>query len=221
MGRRFLAYLHQNRHGTFTFRWRPPLDLADRFAQSAFAFSLRTKLRNVAWQRALPATMRVQRLVPILRAMSSPKTPKKPFLTTELVRYLVMPDGKEHKVDYNLGDPVEVAEANRIFNELAQAVQGATDPLTGTDQYAAPSPSPAQAPAGRGGPTISVAFAEFCTEKTQSLAWKDPEHAKRYDFGPIIEELIGVAGDRPPGRGPPAHAQGSGNGQFACLAHPA
>jgi hypothetical protein len=36
MAKRHYAYLHQNRHGTFTFRWRPPTDLACCFAQRAF-----------------------------------------------------------------------------------------------------------------------------------------------------------------------------------------
>ncbi len=124
MPRRPLGYLHQNRHGGFTFRWRPPLDVAGHFAQLAFEFSLATKSRAQAWQRALPATMRVNRLVSMLRAMRSSSNPKEPILKTKLIRFLVLPDGIEHKVDYNPGDPTEVAEANRVFDELVKGVAG-------------------------------------------------------------------------------------------------
>jgi hypothetical protein len=92
MGRRLQAYLHQNRFGTFTFRWRPPDDIAGRFAQRAFEYSLSTKSRSEAWHRALPITMRVSSLLVTLRAM---KTPKNPPFTTELVRSLLLPDGSE------------------------------------------------------------------------------------------------------------------------------
>ncbi len=71
--------------------------------------------------------MRVNRLVSTLRAMSSSNKPKKPLFTTELVRFLAMPDGKEHKVDYDPGDPIEVAEANRIFEELAKTEPAAAE----------------------------------------------------------------------------------------------
>ena len=53
---------------------------------------------------------------------------------------------------------------------------------------------------GRGNtPIISVAFKTFCAEKRSAGAWKDPDHAERYDYGPIVDELIEVAGDRPIG----------------------
>ena len=83
MGRRLQAYLHQNRVGTFTFRWRPPSDVAEHFAQRAFEYSLGTKIRSEAWHRALPVTLRAKAIVTQLRAM---KPPKKRIFTTELVR---------------------------------------------------------------------------------------------------------------------------------------
>jgi hypothetical protein len=43
---------------------------------------------------------------------------------------------------------------------------------------------------------ISAAFKAFCAEKRGAGAWKDAEHSERYDYGPIVAELIKVAGDR-------------------------
>jgi hypothetical protein len=45
-------------------------------------------------------------------------------------------------------------------------------------------------------PVISAAFKAFCAEKRGAGAWKDAEHSERYDYGPIVAELIKVAGDR-------------------------
>ena len=76
MGRPALAYLHQNRHGTFTFRWRTPPVVADHFVQRAFEFSLATKAREEAWRRALLATIRV-----IRRTQRKKLQRLRPFLT--------------------------------------------------------------------------------------------------------------------------------------------
>ncbi len=115
MARRLQAYLHQNRLGTFNFRWRPPRDVADCFAQSAFEFSLATKNRSEAWHRALSVTLRVRELLASVRAQTMAKP--KP-LTFELVRSIVLPDRTEHRIDYDPNDPAEVAEADRIVNAI-------------------------------------------------------------------------------------------------------
>jgi integrase len=48
-------------------------------------------------------------------------------------------------------------------------------------------------------PAISAAFQTFCAQKRSEGAWKDPRHAERYDYGPIVAELIQASGDRPIG----------------------
>jgi integrase len=191
MAKRLQAFLHQNRLGTFTFRWRPPGDVAEHFAQRAFEYSLGTRVRSEAWHRALPVTLRAKALVTELRAM---KLPKKPPLKTELVRSVFFLDGTRETVDYDPSKPAEVAEANRIFAEARQNNPAAPEALMPPESGVAPSPSPSRAAGG--GPTISAAFTTFFSEKRATRAWKDPEHAERYDHGPIIKELIDVTGDR-------------------------
>ncbi len=61
MGRPAQGYLHRNRHGTFSFRWRPPSDVRDRFDRAVYAFSLATRHRHEASDRAhLPAFLAAQ-----------------------------------------------------------------------------------------------------------------------------------------------------------------
>lgn len=117
MVRRLQAYLHQNRLGTFNFRWRPPRDVADCFAQRAFEISLRTKNRSEAWLRALPIALAARRLIVDLR--SQPMNRRK-LTRFDLVRSIQWVDGTEQKVDYDPSNPAEVAEANRIFAELRE-----------------------------------------------------------------------------------------------------
>ena len=198
MAKRYYAYLHQNRHGTFTFRWRPPADLACCFTQRAFEFSLGTKVRTEAWRRALPCVNRATRALTVLRSMAAPK---KPLLKTEFVRHLLLPDGTEEKLDYDTTIPTDVAEAERIVAEAKRAYAERATTSASTKERDNPNRSgePRQHArrAGNGGPTIREAFATFCAEKRAEGAWKDPEHAERYDYGPIIADLIEVAGDRP------------------------
>lgn len=189
MPRRSLGYLHKNRHGTFAFRWRPPRDLAPVFNQRIYAVSLGTKCQRAAWHRALRPALRMRALIEFIRM----KRPKPELLTYELVRRLILTDGSTTEVDYDPSNPGDVAEADRIFREVMQGAgieEGQPAPEAGL--VAAPVPQ------GRrpGGPTISAAFKRFCTEKRVSGAWKDPEFAERHDYGPIVRDLIAIAGDR-------------------------
>ena len=108
--------------------------------------------------------------------MSPPKKPKPTTFTTELVRSLCLPDGSVEKVDYDPSKPAEVAEADRVFAELKKSVSAIAGEVDHLEQASEPPLRPR--PDGKQGPTISRAFAEFCAEKKQSLAWKDPEHAR-------------------------------------------
>ena len=107
MGYKLQAYLHKNRHGTFAFRWRPPRDVAAQFGQATFVYSLGTKESSVARGRALYASIRANQFVSILRAV---KSSKDSTFNTELVRSVIMPDGTEHKLDYDPSKPEDVAE---------------------------------------------------------------------------------------------------------------
>lgn len=164
MAKRLQAFLHQNRLGTFTFRWRPPGDVAEHFAQRAFEYSLGTRIRSEAWHRALPVTLRAKALVTQLRAM---KPPKKPTFKTELVRSLFWLDGTELKVDYDASRPADVTEADRIFAEARPISPASPDAPTPPERAAAQSSGPRRAAAG--GPTISTAFATYCNEKRATL----------------------------------------------------
>ena len=44
-------------------------------------------------------------------------------------------------------------------------------------------------------PAISAAFQTFCVQKRSEGAWKDPEHAERYDYGPTVTEAMCALGD--------------------------
>jgi integrase len=194
MGYKLQAYLHKNRHGTFAFRWRPPRDLAVQFTQAAFVYSLGTKERSIARCRALYACIRVNQLISMLRAV---KSAKNSTLNTELIRSVVLPDGTEHKVDYDPSNPAEVAEADRILDALVKGDSVSSTEFDSLQRTLEPSLRPARV---RGKtPILSAAFKTFCTGKRNDGAWKDPEHSERYDYGPIVAELIQVAGDRPIG----------------------
>lgn len=192
MPRRSLGYLHKNRHGTFAFRWRPPRDLAHLFNQRIYAISLGTKCQGAAWHNALRPAWRMRALVEIIRV----KRPKNELITTELIRRLVLSDGTKEEVDYDPTNPDEVAEADRIFDEVKQAGGLADNAPAMPDPQLGPSPATTRAREAQASPTIREAFKRFCTEKRASDAWKDPNFAERYDYGPIVHELIAVAGDR-------------------------
>lgn len=194
MGQKNQHYLHKNRHGTFAFRWRPPRHVARLFSQPAFVYSLGTKDASVARSRALPALVRLDHFLTSLRAM---KPPKDHLLTTELVRSLLLPDGTEHKVDYDPSNPGEVAEANRILDALVQG-ERISDPEAASLQRTL-EPSLRLSRGRANTPILSDAFKAFCAEKRSAGVWKDPIYAERYDYGPIVDELIEVAGDLPIG----------------------
>jgi hypothetical protein len=159
MGSRFQSYLHKNRHGTLCFRWRPPRDVADRFTQSAFVYSLGTKESVRARVRALYSLIRVNQFVLLLRAVKSDKSK---LFNTEMVRSIVLPDGTEHKVDYDPSNPAELAEANRILDALVGDERSLDTAFDTLDRTLKPSP-PARGRVST--PAISVAFQTFCAQK--------------------------------------------------------
>lgn len=193
MGFRFQSYLHKNRHGTLCFRWRPPRDVADRFTQSAFVYSLGTKECKRACARALNSLTRVNQFVALLRTMKSDKSK---LFNTEIVRSIVLPDGTEHKMDYDPRNPAELAEADRVLGPPVSDERAADEGFERLEQALKP-PPPARGRVST--PLISVAFQTFCAQKRSEGAWKDPEHGERYDYGPIVTELIQASGDRPIG----------------------
>jgi integrase len=194
MGYKPQAYLHKNRHGTFAFRWRPPRDIAIQFSQASFVYSLGTKESSIARGRALYASIRANQFVSILRAV---KSSKEPTFNTELVRSVIMPDGTEHKFDYDPSKPEDVAEADRVLGALVRGENVSGSEFDNLQRTLEPSLRPSRV---RGKtPVISAAFKAFCAEKRSTGAWKDADHSERYDYGPIIAELIEVAGDRPMG----------------------
>ena len=56
-------------------------------------------------------------MVSIVRAV---KTPNDSSFNTELVRSVIMPDGTEHKLDYDPSKPEDAAEADRVFGALVR-----------------------------------------------------------------------------------------------------
>src|ERR1700681_934900 len=192
MGYKLQAYLHKNRHGTFAFRWRPPRDVAAQFGQATFVYSLGTKESSIARGRALYASIRANQFVSILRAV---KSSKDSTFNTELVRSVIMPDGTEHKLDYDPSKPEDVAEADRVLGALVRGENVSGSEFDNLQRTLEPSLRPSR---GRSKtPEISAAFKAFCAEKRSAGVWKDAEHSVRYDYGPIVAELIEVAGDRP------------------------
>lgn len=187
MAQRLQAYLHKNRVGTFTFRWRPPKADRDRFDRTAYEFSLGTKDRTVAWHRGARAAAMAQGLLALARTMPKPKK-KEELFTFELIRSFTLPDGSAETIDYNPEHPGEMKEAERVVAEI-RARQS---------QLAASLPVTAAAPPTRShsSATISATFRQYCDEKTQAGAWKDPHIAEKYDHGPIIALLIDLVGDK-------------------------
>ncbi len=161
--------------------------------QAAYVYSLGTKETTAARVHALYAFIRVHQFVSALRAVKSDKSK---LFDTEMVRSIVLPDGTEHKVDYDPGNPAELAEANRILDALVNDERVSDAEFDTLDRALKPSP-PARVRANT--PVISAAFQTFCAQKRSEGAWKDPEHAERYDYGPIVTELIQASGDRPIG----------------------
>jgi hypothetical protein len=105
-----------------------------------------------------------------------------------------MPDGTEHKLDYDPSKPEDVAEADRVLGALVRGENVSGSEFDNLQRTLQPSHKPSRV---RGNtPVISAAFKAFCAEKRSAGAWKDAEHSERYDYGPIVAELIAVAGDR-------------------------
>ncbi len=167
MGFRFQSYLHKNRHGTLCFRWRPPRDVAERFTQSAFVYSLGTKESTTARVRALYSFTRINQFVSLLRAVKSDKSK---LFNTEMVRSIVLPDGTEHKMDYDPRDPAEVAEADRVLGSPVKGERASEAEFESLERAMKPSP-PLQARVNT--PVVSVAFKTFCVQKRSEGAWKD------------------------------------------------
>ena len=122
------------------------------------------------------------------------KSSKELTFNTELVRSVILPDGTEHKVDYDPSKPEDVAEADRVLGALVRGENVSGSEFDNLQRTLEPSHRPSRI---RGNtPVISAAFKAFCAEKRSAGAWKDAEHSERYDYGPIVVELIAVAGDR-------------------------
>lgn len=190
MARRLQAYLHKNRVGTFTFRWRPPKAERDRFDRAAYEFSLGTKDRTLAWQRAAVAAAMAQRLLAAIRHMPKPKNTSELF-KTEFVRKFTFADGSTETIDYDPDNAGEAKEAERVMAEIRQR-QTQLAERTATHGSAPARPT---AMLIAESPTISEAFKSYCEEKKHSGAWKDPETAEKYDHGPIIREFTEIVGE--------------------------
>ncbi len=173
MGRPSTGYLHRNRHGTFSFRWRPPSDLTARFDQRIYVLSLHTKCRDRASHRARLPAYRLTCLVGVLRMNG---TDKDELVTAELIRRLVLPGGQITEVDYDPSNPAEVAEAKRIFEDMMRG-QHLTAPEADLLEWVLVVP-PETKPQVHG-PIISEAFKRFCAARRAANAWKDPAMARR------------------------------------------
>lgn len=191
MAQRLQAYLHKNRVGTFMFRWRPPKAARAWFDRPAYEFSLGTKDRGAAWLRAAAAAVMVQRLLAKLGTMPKPKDNE--LFRIDLVRSFTFADGSAESVDYDPANPAEAQEAERVIGEIRARQALVTAP---------PSPTTVPSPAASAGTdiTISAAFRQYCDEKKQAEAWKDPITAEKYDHGPVVAVLIKLIGDKPMGQ---------------------
>ena len=98
-----------------------------------------------------------------------------------------MPDGTEHKLDYDPSKPEDVAEADLVPGLGRSRRPSEGENVSGSEfdnlqRALEPSLMPSRV---RGKtPLISAAFKAFCAEKRSDGSWKDPEHAERYDYGP-------------------------------------